>query len=106
MYTVAPAPSTSQYNYPIYLVTSVGISIGLFWLDYETTSWSQILEQGNWLAMSIYALFLLTGQIAIHQLLKERLQGGFLAITSVVGGLSIALVAALGFFFLIQAIQG
>lgn len=98
------APSY-KFHYLTYFAVSILASLVLFWIDHETESWAQILEQGNWIAMSIYAFFLWAAQMTLHSFLKSTLNGPLLGFASITSGFIAGLGVALFFFLTIQALQ-
>lgn len=91
-------------NKPIitYLLTSVGLTLILFFIDEGYYNFNWMTNVGNWLMFVVYVggIFLL--QIIADQLLFKKLSTQLRVALSVLLGLPLGVCSVIGFIFLLQ----
>ncbi len=86
MTSLANTSFKKSNNLLVFILSSVSITLGLFFIDegYYNLKW--MMNAGNWIAFGVYVFIIFSGQILFSELLFKKHQGWGKLIGSMVLG--------------------
>ena len=98
MIQTAPSTKTTSDRLPVLIISSILITLYLFYLDEGYYNFKWMTSVSNWIAFMVYALSIFIGQLFVSSVILKKYHGLGKVLLSVFGG------AVIGVLFVMYAI--